>query len=72
MTEAKYSHHSHGAPNSAQARQDHRPYWKRAHRDWRVWVGLCLMLAAMAIFVLSGNLAFMPGQLPPASGAVRQ
>src|ERR1035441_5019093 len=26
---------------------EHRPYWKRAHHDWRFWVALVLMLAAM-------------------------
>jgi hypothetical protein len=57
MTTEKYSHHSHGDPNSAQAHQDHRPYWKRAHRDWRVWVAVLLMLVAMGIFVLSQTVA---------------
>jgi hypothetical protein len=36
------------------------PYWKRAHRDWRIWVALFFMLAAMAIYVLSDDLAFLP------------
>ena len=25
------------------------PYWKRAHRDWRFWVALLLMLGAMVV-----------------------
>jgi hypothetical protein len=29
---------------------DHR---KRLHKDWRVWVGVVAMLAAIAIYVLS-------------------
>lgn len=29
---------------------DHR---KRLHKDWRVWAGVLLMLAAIAIYVLS-------------------
>lgn len=33
---------------------------KRAHRDWRVWVGLFFMLAAITIYVLSEDLAFLP------------
>ncbi len=36
------------------------PYWKRAHHDWRFWVGLCFMFAAIAIYVLSDDLAFLP------------
>ncbi len=37
-----------------------RPYWRRAHQDWRVWVGLVFMFAAITIYVLSDNLAFLP------------
>ena len=48
--------------NSVQDGQ--RPYWKRAHRDWRVWVGLFFMLAAIIIYVLSEDLAWMPGGRP--------
>lgn len=36
------------------------PYWKRAHRDWKFWVALLFMLAAIAIYVLSDDLALLP------------
>jgi hypothetical protein len=39
---------------------DPGPYWRRMHRDWRFWVGAILMGAALAIFVLSGDLAWVP------------
>ncbi len=59
-----YGHHGNEGPGP---RGDHRdvsrervPYWKRAHRDWRVWVALVFMLGAMAIYVLSDDLAFLP------------
>jgi hypothetical protein len=47
------------------------PYWKRAHQDWRVWVGLAFMLTAMTIYVMSNNLAFLPHppQRPPSGAA---
>jgi hypothetical protein len=49
------------------------PYWTRAHRDWRVWVGVVVMLAAMIIYVMSMDLAFRPhAQPPPPSGAVEK
>jgi hypothetical protein len=35
-------------------------YWRRMHHDWRMWVGLILMLAAIMIYVLSEDLAFLP------------
>jgi hypothetical protein len=36
------------------------PYWRRMHRDWRVWVGLVLMLVAITVYILSENLAWLP------------
>ncbi len=36
------------------------PYWRRMHHDWRVWVGLVLMLAAITIYILSEDLAWLP------------
>jgi hypothetical protein len=29
-----------------------RPYWKRAHRDWRFWIGIFFMFAAILIFAM--------------------
>jgi hypothetical protein len=39
---------------------DERPYWRRAHRDWRFWIGLTLMLAAITMYVLSEDLTMIP------------
>ena len=39
---------------------EHRPYWKRAHHDWRFWVALVLMLAAMLIYVMTDDLSIVP------------
>jgi uncharacterized protein len=48
-------------PRSSPLRSRHPGlYWKRAHHDWRFWVGLGFMFAAITIFVLSDNLAFLP------------
>jgi hypothetical protein len=30
------------------------------HRDWRFWVGAVVLAAALAIYVLSGDLAWIP------------
>jgi hypothetical protein len=35
-------------------------YWKRAHHDWPIRVALFFMLAAISIYVLSDDLAFLP------------
>jgi hypothetical protein len=36
------------------------PYWTRAHRDWRVWIGVVLMLAAMSIYLMTGDFRWKP------------
>jgi hypothetical protein len=39
---------------------DPGPYWRRMHRDWRFWIGAVFMAAALAIYVFSGDLAWVP------------
>jgi hypothetical protein len=58
MNEGKHSSHQHGTPARESVHHEPDPYWKRAHHDWRVWVGLFFMLAAITIYVLSNNLSF--------------
>jgi len=36
----------------------HGPYWLRAHRDWRFWAVVFLMLTAMAIYLFTNDLAW--------------
>jgi len=64
MDEPKERHHRHEGPDHDQVHHDDRPYWKRAHHDWRFWVGVVLMLVAMTIYVGTNNLSSVPsGQL---------
>jgi hypothetical protein len=42
---------------------DPGPYWRRMHRDLRFWIGAFFMFAAISIYVLSGNLAWVPVDL---------
>jgi hypothetical protein len=69
--EIERTHHRHGGPHPDDVLDGQRPYWKRAHRDWRVWVGLFFCLAALIIYVMSDDLAFMPSgrTRQPAAGA---
>jgi uncharacterized membrane protein len=48
----------------------HIPYWKRAHHDWRFWIGLVLMLTAMAVYVGSDDLVWVPWGRPKVPAAV--
>lgn len=38
----------------------HVPYWKRAHSDWRFWVGVVLMFVANITYVMSLDLRWRP------------
>ncbi len=72
MNETKHGHHRHGGPDRDSVHHGHSPYWKRAHHDWRFWVAVFLMFAAMIIYVMSNDLALRPRSQPqqPLSGAV--
>jgi hypothetical protein len=63
MSEVKHSEHQHGDPYGGSVHQG-RPYWTRAHRDWRVWVGVVLMLACMIIYLMTNDLAWGPHPQP--------
>lgn len=61
MGDHQQSIQSRSAPESNSAPPEHqRPYWKRAHRDWRFWVAVVIMLAAMIVYVSSQNLSWRP------------
>jgi hypothetical protein len=67
---AKHKHHHSGGEESAGV-GFHRAYWRSAHKDWRLWVAVGLMLVAMLTYIMSGDLAWRPGnqpqQAPPGS-----
>jgi hypothetical protein len=60
---------THDAESQGAKPRDHthprHHFWKHAHKDWRVWVAVILMLAAMATYVMTDNLSLRPGK--PAS-----
>jgi hypothetical protein len=70
MNERKQSNHGNEWPESARVHHGHYRYWKRAHHDWRFWIGMFLMLAAITIYVMSDDLALLPRGQPqqPPSG----
>ena len=72
MNEIRHSNHGNEGPEHEDVQHvPSPPYWKRAHQDWRVWVGLVFMLTAMTINIMSDNLAFLPHPPQrPQSGAV--
>ncbi len=40
------------------------PWRKRAHKDWRLWVVVVLMLVAMVIYVTTMDESIRPGEAP--------
>ena len=46
-------------PGHGSDRRASQPYWKRAHRDWRFWLGFAMMFAAIAMFAMNSNLIFL-------------
>ena len=62
--------HNHEGNSGDSGEPEPGPYWKRMHRDWRFWIGAVLMAAALAVYVLSGDLAWVPnGHRQPAMPA---
>jgi hypothetical protein len=68
---SNHHHHHTQASDGCSVPNVHVPYWRRAHTDWRFWVGVMLMFAAMIIYVMSFDLALRPRpqQTQPISGA---
>ena len=58
--ENNYGHPGNEGSGRERVHHDPLPYWKRAHQDWRFWIGRILMLTAITIYVLSDDLAFLP------------
>lgn len=57
MNDSKRAHHREGVPDGEHIPHPAGPYWRRAHRDWRIWVALLFCLAAITIYVMSDDLA---------------
>ena len=46
-------HHHHGGSQKHTPRENQKPQGRRLHKDWRLWVAVVLMLAAILIYVLT-------------------
>jgi hypothetical protein len=55
-----HPHHEEG-PHASHAQQA-RPYWMRAHRDWRFWVGVACLAVALFVYITSVDLSLVPGR----------
>ena len=55
----KRGHHRDHHANPPEA--ENRAAWGRAHKDWRLWVVVGLMLLAMLTYVMTMDEAVQPG-----------
>jgi len=60
----EHEHNDQGRPEGDNTIEAKRPYWTRAHHDWRFWVVLILMVAAMVIYIASQGLSMAPHGQP--------
>lgn len=64
MSESKHHHHPQKGPHPKADQQHSPPYWKRAHHDWRFWVAVFFIFAALAVYISSVDLSLVPRQQP--------
>ena len=53
--------HTHYGKSHPHDRPSVRPYWRRAHRDWKLWLVVIVMLGAMWIYLKTNDLSVRPG-----------
>ena len=54
----KHGHDNHGHSHAGHAQ--HAPWYATVHRNWVFWVGVALMLLAMAVYVMSLDEGLQP------------
>jgi hypothetical protein len=60
MPEGKHETHHHAQEGPVAPHEQQKPYWQRAHKDWKFWVGVIMIAAAVAIYVFSLDLSTVP------------
>jgi hypothetical protein len=50
----------HEEPDFTPTYEKPKPYWRRAHMDWRAWVAVTFLFAAIAIYVVTVDLSIVP------------
>ncbi len=60
MNENEHHHHRSAKQEQNKVHNNQPPYWKRAHHDWRFWVGLSLCLIAIVYYIMSVDFSLRP------------
>jgi hypothetical protein len=61
MSNKTHDSESQGAKSRDHAHPRHQ-FLKHAHKDWRVWAAVLLMLAMILVYVRTDNLSLRPGK----------
>ena len=65
MTHNEHEHHGHRHGHQGPGQVEHHGRKSNGlHKDWRTWVIVGLMLAAMAAYVLTMDESIQPGGVP--------
>ncbi len=73
MHESNHNRDRQSAADGEHIHHDPGPYWKRAHHDWRFWIGMVLMLVAVTVYFMSDDLSLIPSSQPqPAAHAAKR
>ncbi|QDT93674.1 hypothetical protein [Gimesia algae] len=70
MNQSKHKQDQHSDSKGNAHHQGHPSYWKGAHRDWRTYVAVILMLAGMVVYVMTMDLSEQPADTPQPPAAI--
>jgi hypothetical protein len=60
MPEGKHADHRHAETGPEPSHPQQIPYWQRAHKDWKFWVGVIMIAAAITVYIFSLDLSTVP------------
>jgi len=60
MSDEHNGDHRHADTGPKAPHEQAVPYWKRAHKDWKFWVGVVAIAVAIVIYVCSLDLSSVP------------
>jgi hypothetical protein len=60
VPEGKHPDHRHDDTGPHLPHAQSQPYWKRAHKDWKFWVGVVCIALAIVVYVSTLDLSTVP------------
>jgi len=62
LSEGNRHEHHHPETGPREPHPQQPPYWQRAHKDWKFWVGVVFLIAAITIYVVTVDLSTVPAR----------